>query len=73
MHHAALSGCADCAELLLARAAPGEVERADASGLRPIDQAVCGGRRDVVSAFLRKGAKLGPTTWAMAKDKPGIL
>ncbi len=50
-----------------------DVEAADGSGLRPIDEAVGSGRRDVVAAFLKKGARLGPTTWAMARGKRSIL
>ncbi len=72
LHHAAFAGCGAAVALLLERA-DANVEAADASGLRPIDQAVGSGRKEVVAAFLNKGAKLGPTTWAMARGKPAIL
>ncbi len=80
LHHAAFAGSRECVSLLLREqgsSSPSssavDVEAADSSGLRPIDQAVGSGRREVVAAFLKRGAKLGPTTWAMSRGKPAIL
>ncbi len=78
LHHAAFAGSQECVSLLLrekrsSSSSVVDVEAADSSGLRPIDQAVGSGRREVVAAFLKKGAKLGPTTWAMSRGKPAIL
>ncbi|XP_068617508.1 protein TANC2 isoform X2 [Battus philenor] len=67
----ACGGPAELAELLLERGA--SLERVDHSGLRPLDRAI--GQRNVpiVNCFLRKGAKLGPTTWVMASGKPEFM
>ncbi|XP_032516332.2 protein TANC2 isoform X2 [Danaus plexippus] len=67
----ACGGPAELAELLLERGA--SLERGDHSGLRPLDRAI--GQRNVpiVNCFLRKGAKLGPTTWVMASGKPEFM
>ncbi len=74
LHHAAFAGSQECVSLLLReKRSLVDVEAADSSGLRPIDQAVGSGRREVVAAFLKRGAKLGPTTWAMSRGKPAIL
>ncbi|XP_013139381.1 PREDICTED: protein TANC2 isoform X2 [Papilio polytes] len=62
---------AELAELLLARGA--SLERVDRNGLRPLDRAIGQRNLPVVSCFLRKGAKLGPTTWVMASGKPEFM
>jgi len=41
--------------------------------MRPIDRAIGCNNRDVVMCFLRKGAKLSSTTWAMATGKPEMI
>ncbi|XP_038214143.1 protein TANC2 isoform X3 [Zerene cesonia] len=67
----ACGGPADLVEVLLERGA--SLEKVDHSGLRPLDRAI--GQRNVavVNCFLRKGAKLGPTTWVMASGKPEFM
>jgi ankyrin repeat protein len=72
LHFAAMSGCSRIVAKLL-QADSGLLEIADKNGIRPIDQAIGNGSKDCVAIFLKKGAKLGPTTWAMAKGKPVIL
>ncbi|KPJ10116.1 Protein TANC2 [Papilio machaon] len=62
---------AELAELLLARGA--SLERVDRNGLRPLDRAIGQRNLPVVNCFLRKGAKLGPTTWVMASGKPEFM
>ena len=57
---------------------PGDPERAamehvDLQGRRPLDRAIEAGNAHAVQAFLRKGAKLGPATWASAATKPDIM
>lgn len=49
------------------------IEHADLQGVRPLDRAVGCRNIPVVQCFLRKGAKLGPTTWAMASGKLDIM
>ncbi|KAM3863755.1 protein TANC2 [Diretmus argenteus] len=49
------------------------VEHVDSSGMRPLDRAVGCRNTSVVVALLKKGAKIGPATWAMATSKPDIL
>ncbi|XP_059203598.1 protein TANC2-like [Centropristis striata] len=49
------------------------VEHVDCSGMRPLDRAVGCRNTSAVIALLRKGAKIGPATWAMATSKPDIL
>ncbi|CAH2046614.1 unnamed protein product, partial [Iphiclides podalirius] len=65
------------------------LERVDLSGLRPLDRAIgqrnvpvraslscplsVSLSPRVVNCFLRKGAKLGPTTWVMASGKPEFM
>ncbi len=46
------------------------IEHIDKLHMRPLDRAIGCNNHDVVLCFLRKGAKLCPTTWAMAYDKP---
>ncbi|CAK1585162.1 unnamed protein product [Parnassius mnemosyne] len=67
----ACGGPAELAELLLERGA--SLERVDLSGLRPLDRAIGQRNVPVVHCFLRKGAKLGPTTWVMASGKPEFM
>ena len=49
------------------------IEHVDNSGMRPLDRAIGCRNTAVVVCFLRKGAKLGPATWAMATGKPDIM
>ncbi|XP_045449671.1 protein TANC2 [Melitaea cinxia] len=67
----ACGGPAELVELLLERGA--SLERVDHSGLRPLDRAIGQRNVPVVNCFLRKGAKLGPTTWVMASGKPEFM
>ena len=41
--------------------------------MRPLDRAIGCGHVQVVQCFLRKGAKLGAATWAMADGKLDIM
>ncbi|XP_050678771.1 protein TANC2 isoform X2 [Leptidea sinapis] len=67
----ACGGPADLVELLLERGA--SLEKVDHSGLRPLDRAIGQRNVPVVNCFLKKGAKLGPTTWVMASGKPEFM
>ena len=49
-----------------------DIEAMDKDGIRSIDMAIGHGNEAMVASLLRKGAKLGPTTWAMSKGKPRI-
>ena len=49
------------------------IEHVDHNGMRPLDRAIGCRNTSVVVCFLRKGAKLGPATWAMAAGKPDIM
>uniref|UniRef100_A0A3P8ZN41 Tetratricopeptide repeat, ankyrin repeat and coiled-coil containing 2a n=1 Tax=Esox lucius TaxID=8010 RepID=A0A3P8ZN41_ESOLU len=49
------------------------LEHVDYSGMRPLDRAVGCRNTSVVVALLKKGAKIGPATWAMATSKPDIM
>merc|ERR1712141_975560 len=44
----------------------------DKDGVRAIDLAIAHSNEEILARLLKKGAKLGPTTWAMAKGKPRI-
>lgn len=48
------------------------IENADKDGVRPIDLAIAHGKEGILAKLLKRGAKLGPTTWAMAKGKPRV-
>jgi ankyrin repeat protein len=48
------------------------VEANDKDGIRPIDLAISYNNEAAVLQMLKKGAKLGPTTWAAAKGKPRL-
>ncbi|XP_060801357.1 protein TANC2 isoform X1 [Amyelois transitella] len=67
----ACGGPTDLVEILLERGA--SLEKVDHSGLRPLDRAIGQRNVPVVNCFLRKGAKLGPTTWVMASGKPEFM
>jgi len=60
-----------CFQLLMERGAM--IEHVDINGMRPLDRAIGCRNTQVVHCFLRKGAKLGPATWAMASGKPEIM
>jgi ankyrin repeat protein len=49
------------------------IEHTDFNGMRPLDRAIGCRNTSVVICFLKKGAKLGPATWAMAAGKADIL
>lgn len=49
------------------------MEHVDLRGMRPLDRAIGCRNIPVVQCFLRRGAKLGPATWAMAAGKPDVL
>ncbi|KAK2536103.1 Tanc2 [Columba guinea] len=49
------------------------IEHVDYSGMRPLDRAVGCRNTSVVVTLLKKGAKIGPATWAMATSKPDIM
>ena len=49
-----------------------DIEAMDKDGIRAIDMAIGHSNEAMVASLLRKGAKLGPTTWATAKGKPRI-
>ena len=58
-------------QLLLDKGA--QIEHIDNIGMRPLDRAIGCRNVPVVVCFLKKGAKLGPATWAMAAGKPEII
>lgn len=72
LHHAAMTGNDQILTDILDKT-DANIETCDENGIRPIDQAISYGNKLCVQTFLRKGAKLGPTTWAMAKGKQIIL
>ncbi|WAR04677.1 TANC2-like protein [Mya arenaria] len=47
-----------------------QIEHADLNGMRAVDRAIDRRNTAVVVCFLRKGAKLGQMTWAVAAGKP---
>lgn len=49
------------------------MEHVDLHGMRPLDRAIGCRNIPVVQCFLRRGAKLGPATWAMAAGKSDVL
>ena len=49
------------------------MESVDSNGMRPLDRAISSGHVGAVQCFLKKGAKLGPATWALAGDKHEIM
>ena len=57
-------------EILLDNGA--NMEKADVRGIKPLDRVIGHGNSLIVSVFLRKGAKLGATTWAMAQGNCDI-
>ncbi|KPU78440.1 uncharacterized protein Dana_GF10397, isoform E [Drosophila ananassae] len=68
---AAYQGAASLVLYLLEQG--GNLEHIDVHGMRPLDRAIACRNIQAVQVFLRKGAKLGPTTWSMAMGKPEIL
>ena len=50
-----------------------DIEAVDKNGFRPIDRAVETGDIECVQCLLKKGARLGPTTWALAKRNEQVL
>ena len=49
------------------------MEHVDMKGIRPLDRAVSCGHLEAVRCFLKKGAKLGPTTWSLAENRPMVM
>lgn len=49
------------------------LEHVDINGLRPLDRAIMCRHLPVVQSFLKRGAKLGPNTWAMATGKNDVM
>ena len=49
------------------------MEHVDLNGLRPLDRAIECGNIAAIQVFLKKGAKLGPTTWSLSATKPDIM
>ena len=49
------------------------MENIDLRGMRPLERAINCGNAEVVKCFLKRGAKLGPSTWTMASGKPYIM
>uniref|UniRef100_T1IZI4 RING-type domain-containing protein n=1 Tax=Strigamia maritima TaxID=126957 RepID=T1IZI4_STRMM len=68
---AAASGDPAVVQLLLDKGAL--VEHVDHNGMRPLDRAISYQNADATLCFLRKGAKLGPSTWATASGKSEIM
>ena len=68
---AAYKGNPDIVTLLLENGAM--MEHVDLNGMRPLDRAIGCKNTAAVQCFLKKGAKLGPATWAMANEKPEIM
>ena len=66
-----LIGSAEVVRLLLERGS--NMEHVDLNGLRPLDRAIECGNIPAIQVFLKKGAKLGPTTWSMSSSKPDIM
>lgn len=50
-----------------------QIEHVDINGMRPLDRAIACRNVQVVQVFLKRGAKLGPATWAMAAGKAEIM
>lgn len=50
-----------------------QIEHVDINGMRPLDRAIACRNVQVVQVFLKRGAKLGPATWAMANGKSEIM
>ncbi|GAB6031968.1 hypothetical protein CHUAL_010349 [Chamberlinius hualienensis] len=71
LNMAAFQGDPNTVQLLLDRGAM--VEHVDHSGMRPLDRAIGCKNTAAVICFLKRGAKLGPSTWTMAADKPDIM
>ena len=81
-HQAALVGNVGTLDVLLSHSlaqAPAQdvgansrIEATDKDGIRPIDRAIGHSHETFVARMLKKGAKLGPTTWTLVKGKPKI-
>merc|ERR1719219_1131731 len=48
------------------------MELPDKKGIKPLDRVIAHGNTEILSVFLRKGAKLGSATWAMARGQEEI-
>ncbi|XP_013066522.2 uncharacterized protein LOC106054975 isoform X1 [Biomphalaria glabrata] len=71
LHLAAFFGDANIVQYLVDHGA--SIEHTDLSGMRALDRAIASRNTAVIVCFLRKGAKLGPDTWAMAAGKTDVL
>lgn len=49
------------------------IEHEDGNGMRALDRAIDRRNTSVVIIFLRKGAKLGHNTWAVASGKSDVM
>lgn len=49
------------------------LEHVDMNGVRPLDRAIMCRNLSVVQSFLKRGAKLGPTTWTLASGKNDVM
>lgn len=50
-----------------------QIEHADLNGMRALDRAIDRRNTAVIVCFLKKGAKLGQMTWAVAAGKPDVF
>ncbi|XP_059142219.1 protein TANC2-like isoform X2 [Physella acuta] len=71
LHLAAFYGDANIVQFLIDHGT--SIEHTDLSGMRALDRAIASRNTAVIVCFLRKGAKLGPDTWAMAAGKTDVL
>ncbi|XP_053388257.1 protein TANC2-like isoform X2 [Mercenaria mercenaria] len=68
---AAFHGDAQVVQYLIDQGA--QIEHADLNGMRALDRAIDRRNTAVVVCFLRKGAKLGQMTWAVAAGKADVM
>ncbi|CAB4065913.1 unnamed protein product [Lepeophtheirus salmonis] len=75
LHKAASLGLVPILKLLLEprKNESPDLNAYDNEGLRPVDRAIMGDHVPAIMCFLKKGAKLGQSTWTLAKCKPSVL
>jgi ankyrin repeat protein len=79
LHHALSSILADdkriCRQRIVRRLIEhgADIEAIDKQGFRPVDRAVEAAAVECINCLLKKGAKLGPTTWALAKANEQVM
>ncbi|CAG5131025.1 unnamed protein product [Candidula unifasciata] len=71
LHLAAMYGDVSVVQFLIDHKA--QIEHTDLNGMRALDCAIFYNNMAVIICFLRKGAKLGPHTWALAAEKMDVL